>query len=48
MAIAQMPTVEKAGGYWLVTADGHKVSFWADENVLKLDFRGLPNSVDIL
>ena len=30
--------VEGVGGDWLVTANGHRVSFPGDENALKLDF----------
>lgn len=31
-----------------VAADGYRVSFWVNENVLKLLFRWLYNSVNLL
>ena len=31
-----LPKAEDAGENWGVTANRHKISFWNDENVLKL------------
>ena len=34
----RFPPTVSAWGKWGVTANGHRVSFWGDENVLKLDY----------